>query len=98
MTRTTQALFKKALKLPLESRADLAELLHHGVALFDELGDQRLARLVLLAVVIGEVGERADAVMPGSELEQLLSCLSLWRNGAVPGTGATCQLSGGREP
>jgi putative addiction module component (TIGR02574 family) len=31
MTRTTQALFKKALKLPVDSRADLVELLLNSI-------------------------------------------------------------------
>ena len=48
-------------------------------AVGDELGDQRLARHVPLAVVVGEIAERGDTERPGGDREQLLARLGLGR-------------------
>ncbi|HZZ82692.1 MAG TPA: addiction module protein [Gemmataceae bacterium] len=42
MTRETQALFKKALKLPLESRADLVEVLLNSILEEDQNSQREL--------------------------------------------------------
>ena len=42
MTRETQAIFKKALKLPLESKADLVELLLNSILEDDQSAQQEV--------------------------------------------------------
>ena len=42
MTRETQAIFKKALKLPLESKADLVELLLNSILEGDRSAQQEV--------------------------------------------------------
>jgi putative addiction module component (TIGR02574 family) len=60
MTRTTQAIFKKALKLPLESRADLVELLLNSI-----LEEDSSARKKVDAAWAKEAKDRFEAFLRG---------------------------------
>lgn len=60
MTRATQTLFKKALDLPLESRADLAELLLNSI-----VEEDRSAQKKIDAAWAKEAKDRFDAYQRG---------------------------------
>lgn len=60
MTRTTKAIFQKALKLPLEARADLVELLLNSI--FD---DERSGQEKIDQAWAQEARDRFDAYLRG---------------------------------
>lgn len=60
MTKTTQELFKKALKLPLESKADLVELLINSI-----VEDDGSARQKIDKAWAKEARDRFDAFLRG---------------------------------
>jgi hypothetical protein len=60
MTRATQAIFKRALRLPLESRADLVELLLNSI-----LEDDRSARKKIDRAWATEAKDRFEAFLRG---------------------------------
>jgi len=60
MTRETQAIFKKALKLSLESKADLVELLLNSI-----LEDDSTARQKIDKAWAKEARDRFDAFLRG---------------------------------
>jgi hypothetical protein len=60
MTRATQAIFKRALRLPLESRADLVELLLNSI-----LEDDSSARKKIDRAWAKEAKDRFDAFLRG---------------------------------
>lgn len=65
MTKTTQAIFKKALKLPPESRADLVELLLNSI-----VEDDRMAQRKIDKAWAKEARDRFNAYLRG-EIEAL---------------------------
>ena len=74
MTRSTQAIFKKALELPLESKADLVELLLNSI-----LEDDSSARKKIDAAWATEAKERFEAFLRGEikahPMEEVLETL-----------------------
>ena len=60
MTRATQAIFKRALRLPLESRADLVELLLNSI-----LEDDSSARKKIDRAWAKEAKDRFEAFLRG---------------------------------
>ena len=60
MTRPTQAIFKRALRLPLESRADLVELLLNSI-----LEDDSSARKKIDRAWAKEAKDRFEAFLRG---------------------------------
>ena len=60
MTKTTEALFKKALQLPLESRADLVELLLNSIQ-----EDEHSSRQKIDKAWAKEARARFDAFLRG---------------------------------
>ena len=60
MTRETQAVFKKALELPMESKADLVELLLNSI-----LEDDRSERKKIDAAWAEEAKDRFEAYLRG---------------------------------
>ena len=74
MNKTTQAIFKKALKLPVESRADLVELLLDSI-----VEDDRSARQKIDKAWAKEVRDRFDAFLRGeikaSPMDEVMGAL-----------------------
>jgi Putative addiction module component len=60
MTRATQSIFKRALKLPLDARADLVELLLNSI-----LEDDSFARKKVDAAWAKEAKDRFEAFLRG---------------------------------
>jgi hypothetical protein len=60
MTRETQAIFKKALKLPLEAKADLVELLLNCI-----VEDEQSSRTKVDAAWAKEARDRFEAFLRG---------------------------------
>ncbi len=74
MTRETQAIFRKALKLPLEAKADLVELLLNCI-----VEEDRSSRAKIDAAWAEEARDRFEAFLRGEiqaePLEQVMESL-----------------------
>lgn len=74
MTRETQAIFKKALKLPLEAKADLVELLLNCI-----VEEDRSSRAKIDAAWAKEARERFEAFLRGEiqvePMDQVMTAL-----------------------